>query len=232
MQHSCLIIKSDAKVQGLEKYLVTSEELFCLGVFNDYDEALNKILESKPDILFFQVSEKIPLSFLNEILEYVEELPYIVVLSHDTDLAFSCIKKGVSDYLLLPCKEIEIRKSYLKFINKNNPVEKKTICIKSSGDYHFITIDDIVYLKADNNTTDFFLKNGRTVTAFKTLKCFESQLPFYFLRIHNSYIVNSNFVSRINLGKSKCYLFNNEIVLSFSRTYKENIDALINRIAD
>jgi DNA-binding LytR/AlgR family response regulator len=105
------------------------------------------------------------------------------------------------------------------------------IAIKSNGDYHFISTKDIVYLKADNNTTDFYLQSGKVITAFKTLKHFEQLLPFYFFRIHHSYVINVGHVSRINLGKNQCYLLHNEIALPFSRTYKEAIDTIIIRIS-
>lgn len=105
------------------------------------------------------------------------------------------------------------------------------ICIKSYGDYQFIALKDVVYLQADNNTTDFHLYNGKKLTAYKTLKHYENNLPSFFYRIHNSYIVNSNYVSRINTGKSLCYLNNNEVSVSFSKTFKENIDTIIRKIA-
>lgn len=105
------------------------------------------------------------------------------------------------------------------------------ICIKSYGDYQFIALKDVLYLKADNNTTDFYLFNGKKLTAYKTLKHYENNLPSFFYRIHNSYIVNSNYVSRINTGKQLCYLNNNEISVSFSKTFKDNIDTVIRNIA-
>lgn len=105
------------------------------------------------------------------------------------------------------------------------------ISIKTNGDYHFIKTHDIVYLKADNNTTDFYLQSAKVITAFKTLKYFEKLLPFYFLRIHHGYVINLDHVSRINLGKNQCYLLNNEISLPFSRTYKDNISTIIIRIS-
>ncbi len=106
-----------------------------------------------------------------------------------------------------------------------------TISIKSNGDYNFIRTSEIVYLKADNNTTDFYLKSGKVISAYKTLKHFEKLLPFYFFRIHHGYVINIQYVSRINLGKNSCYLQNNEIILPFSRTYKANIDTVILRIS-
>ena len=111
--------------------------------------------------------------------------------------------------------------------------QKKTsakLCVRSNGDYHFISLDDILYLKADNNTTDIHLITGKVISGFKTLKYYESQLPSYFFRIHNSYVVNLDYVTRINLGKSDCYLLDNTIKIPFSRTYKEQIDLIIKRL--
>lgn len=105
------------------------------------------------------------------------------------------------------------------------------ICIKSHGDYQFIALKDLVYLQADNNTTDFHLVNGKTLSAYKTLKHYENNLPSFFYRIHNSFVVNCNHVSRINTGKSFCYLNNNEVSIPFSKTFKENIDTIIRKIA-
>ena len=112
-------------------------------------------------------------------------------------------------------------------------VEKPLIiCVKSYGDYRFIEASDICYLQADNNSTDIHLHNGEMITAFKTLKHFESILKSPFMRIHNSYIVNIDFVSRIHTGNSVCYIKNSSIKLPFSKTYKENIDAIISNITN
>jgi len=106
------------------------------------------------------------------------------------------------------------------------------ICVKSYGDYRYIDSEDILYFEADNNSTDIHLNNGEMITAFKTLKHFETVLPdAQFLRIHNSYIINVNQVSRIHTGNTVCYIKNSTTKLPFSKSYKENVDLIINRIA-
>ena len=106
------------------------------------------------------------------------------------------------------------------------------ICIKSYGDYRYIDSDDILYFEADNNSTDIHLNNGEMITAFKTLKHFETVLPeSQFLRIHNSYIINVDQVSRIHTGNTVCYIKNSTTKLPFSKSYKDNVDLIINRIA-
>ncbi len=116
------------------------------------------------------------------------------------------------------------------------PAENKTItkteqpliiCIKSYGDYRYIDAKDICYFQADNNSTDIHLNNGEMVTAFKTLKHFEGILPTPFVRIHNSYIVNRNYISRIHTGNTVCYIKNTTTKLPFSKSYKANIDTII-----
>ena len=106
------------------------------------------------------------------------------------------------------------------------------ICIKSYGDYRYIDSNDILYFEADNNSTDIHLNNGEMITAFKTLKHFETVLPqSQFLRIHNSYIINVDQVSRIHTGNTVCYIKNSTTKLPFSKSYKDNVDLIINRIA-
>ena len=98
--------------------------------------------------------------------------------------------------------------------NEKNP---ETLCLKSYSDYHYVDTKDILYLQADNNTTDFVMKDGTTISAYKTLKTYQQQLPKNFVRIHQSYILNTDYVSRINYGKSLCTLKLRKVQLPFSK---------------
>lgn len=106
------------------------------------------------------------------------------------------------------------------------------LCIKSYGDYRYIDARDICYFQADNNSTDIYLNNGEMITAFKTLKHFEGILPHPFVRIHNSYIVNRNCISRIHTGNSVCYIKNTTVKIPFSKSYKANVDIIISDFAN
>ena len=124
----------------------------------------------------------------------------------------------------------ETTKAFPVEVDKSKEDKPLIICVKSYGDYRFIEAKDICYLQADNNSTDIHLFNGEMITAFKTLKHFENVLSFPFIRIHNSYIVNIDYVSRIHTGNSVCYIKNTTTKLPFSKSYKENVDAIINSI--
>ena len=117
----------------------------------------------------------------------------------------------------------------LPILNIEQPL---ILCIKSYGDYRYIDARDINYFQADNNSTDIHLNNGEMITAFKTLKHFEGILPPPFIRIHNSYIVNRNCISRIHTGNAVCYIKNTTVKLPFSKSYKANVDLIISDFAN
>ncbi|MFD2601362.1 LytR/AlgR family response regulator transcription factor [Flavobacterium suzhouense] len=237
MQYSYLIVddnKDNAK-ETLRRF-EDFPEFYCVGVAENREDAINKILELQPQLVFLEICPKnkksnLSLGIISELYRYIDNVPYFIALTASPKYAFEAIQAGVFDYLLTPLNQFDLRKSLLKFQKTNPAIANSTICIKSYGDYQFVSLHDIVYLKADNNTTDFHLQNGRKLTAYKTLKHYEANLPFYFFRIHNSYIVNSNFISRINTGKSLCYLNNSDLSISFSKTFKDNIDTIIRKIA-
>lgn len=120
------------------------------------------------------------------------------------------------------------------FVQQIVPIVEQPLilCIKSYGDYRYIDANDICYFQADNNSTDIHLNNGEMVTAFKTLKHFEGILSSPFTRIHNSYIVNRNYISRIHTGNAVCYIKNTTTKIPFSKSYKENIDGIISDFAN
>lgn len=132
---------------------------------------------------------------------------------------------------VIPLNTEENKNSDVTFTNLDSKDKPLTICVKSYGDYRYINAKDICYLQADNNSTDIHLASGEMITAFKTLKHFESVLKYPFVRIHNSYIVNIDFVSRIHTGNAVCHIKDSTTKLPFSKSYKENIDAIINTIA-
>tara|TARA_R110002167_G_scaffold91083_13_gene245010 strand:+ start:581 stop:1312 length:732 start_codon:yes stop_codon:yes gene_type:complete len=230
MEYSYLIIDSDAtsKLQ-LMHYLEGHGEFDFLALSKNCEEGLNHILKYSPDIVFINLNDKALDYFqmVSELHQYVKDIPLIIGISATKEHAYQAIKSNFFDYWLLPYNEFDIRKSLLK-LRKLAPkvTEPHTLCLQSYKDYHYVDTNDILYLQADNNATDFVMSDGSIINAYKTLKSFEQQLPKNFVRIHQSYILNTNFVARINYGKAICSLKGRKQTLPFSKSYRENIDGL------
>jgi len=229
MQYKYSIIESEKfTIENLQNNFKEFSNYSCIGVSDCFDKSLDLILKHAPNVVFINIDNKVEngylnaFNFVNEMYKYVQEMPYLIALSSTTEHAYTCIKNNFFDYLLKPIKPFELRKTISR-LGKEPMEVSNTLRLKSYKDYRFIEIEDILFLKADNTATDFFMYDGTTVTAYKTLKSFESVLPENFTRIHNSYIVNQNYVSRINFGKSKCSLKKSSFAIPFSKTYKSNV---------
>lgn len=234
MRFSFLIIDdNDSRIREILDLFENFPNYFCAGIVKDNQMAIKQIINLKPQLIIVQIPVQLDdvtvfFETIKESFQYLDTLPYFIAFASKPDYALMAIQSGFSDYLLMPLQLHQLGKSLFKFEKRNPTPMVSTICIKSYSDYHFVALQDILYLKADNNTTDIQLCNGSTVNAFKTLKYFETTLPFYFLRIHKSYIVNINQVSRIHFSKSKCYLNYNEI-LPFSLNYRDNVETIIRK---
>lgn len=261
MPYSYIVVdNSNDKIDETLHMLERFSEFYCAGVALNSERAIDEILEKNPEVVFLGIEgtlqkNDISLAIIGQLHQYLDKLPYFIVIADSQKHAYECIKAGVFDYLVKPLQKIDLIKCLLRIQKQKPPAfnnipqappppvvnetpadtipaeENMRICIKSYGDYQFISLKDVMYLKADNNTTDFYMQSGRKLTAYKTLKHYENNLPPNFYRIHNSYIVNSDFITRISTGKSMCFLNGNEISVSFSKTYKENIDILIRSIS-
>jgi DNA-binding LytR/AlgR family response regulator len=224
---NCLIIENDKKeiekISALENEFIDINFTYTTEV---EETALNLILKNNFNLIFFNLdSSNIILSefLLNISSSYNSKLKFIG-LSSKKESAYKAYNYDFCDFILKPLTELSIRKCILKFKKKQNEKINKTICLKSNKDYRYLCLDEILFLKADNNTTDFYMSDGTKISAYKTLKTFENSLPKNFLRIHKSYIININCISRIHYGKSICSLSNNQHKLPFTKTFIENID--------
>lgn len=231
-------------------------ELTFAGSAANYQLGLNLVLEHRPCLIFLEIAPKdlssnLSLAFINELHRFLFLIPKIVITTAKKELAFEAIQYGVFGYILKPVLRSDVLKTILKLektlpVNHSDPIEEDStplselfakpvkdreqpliLCVKSYGDYRYINANDISYFQADNNSTDIYLNSGEMITAFKTLKHFESILSHPFIRIHNSYIINQNYIARIHSGNSTCYIRNSSKKIPFSKTYKSNVDLII-----
>ena len=223
------IIKPVKRIDFIKSILKIKKSIGEEGVFiaqNQVFNASQELIEQEPQsAVDFQETIEEPLS-PDDIQETVED----EIQSPDD------FQETVEDEKPILDETKELSEEHIPdtFVQQIVPIVEQPLilCIKSYGDYRYIDANDICYFQADNNSTDIHLNNGEMVTAFKTLKHFENILSFPFTRIHNSYIVNRNYISRIHTGNAVCYIKNSATKLPFSKSYKENIDLIISDFAN
>ncbi|MDR0830515.1 MAG: LytTR family transcriptional regulator DNA-binding domain-containing protein [Prevotellaceae bacterium] len=103
-----------------------------------------------------------------------------------------------------------------------NDAPLKQIAVKSNSKINVIPLDDVLFLSSDG---DYVLIHTETSKFLKeqTMKYFETHLPENFIRIHRSFIVNSQKISRVELLEKQTYyliLKNNQRIKMSVAGYK------------
>lgn len=165
----------------------------------------------QPDILFLDVELTDGTSFdiLNEVTYHNYQIIFITGFSEH---AIKAIKVGALDYILKPIDndefveatnkaitELDKNKNIKNFINVSSDFFKgnknKRIVLKTLSTHHIVNENDILYCKSEGMYTTFYLKNDLEVMISKPLKVAEELLSkSIFLKCHQSYIVNKDYV--------------------------------------
>lgn len=100
--------------------------------------------------------------------------------------------------------EKPIQYNILNFFIKQaeNEYKKKTAKLKISYDFkeYLVTIDDILYIQSSKRVCEI-ITNDKTYRCYKKLSDFPKELPEYFARCHQSYIVNANYIASFQSGQ-------------------------------
>lgn len=191
------------------------EEIRVLKCFTNISLAETYIENEEFDILFLDIE----MPFCNGI-DFLKKFFFrnfqVVFTTAYSKYAFDAYKNEILDYLLKPIDVDDIRYVLEKFNKKQLEKKiieeyrnKKTINIYANGQDKIIEQDTIIYCEADGNYTSIYLKGNLKYFVSHNLKYFENNLDENFVRIHNSYLVNVNFIKSFNKKSSILALIDN-----------------------
>ena len=128
--------------------------------------------------------------------------------------------KKVQEERHLPLAE-QFQMLLKKIQGKNNGFNK--IAVPTADGFELIPAEEVIYCEANDNYTHFFLKNKTKIIACRILKEIEIQMqdfPF-FVRVHNSYLVNLNEVTKYIRGEGGYLIMSDGSSINVSRSRKE-----------
>lgn len=97
--------------------------------------------------------------------------------------------------------------------------------------YQAVPANEIVYIEAEGDYLNFYLKDDKKVLLRCTMKKIESRLPAqHFLRIHRSYLVNTLRIRSFDTTENTLCLNGTEKVLPLNRKCRERLFEMINVI--
>jgi len=245
-----LIIEDEPAVRKEIEWLLQQETQFnLLGSASSVAESMVLIKATKPELVLMDIQLTDGTAF--DILNQLEEIPFkIIFITAYNHFAVNAIKFGALDYLLKPLDDTEFKAALSKIatngINQLSAQAQQITLLKTQNNVaesnlesrivlhtleyvQILQLSEIIYCQSEGGYTNFFLTEGRRIMISKPLKFYDDLLPEkWFLRPHQSYLVNISFVDKFL--KSGTIVLKNKTEIPVSGRRKDYIIQRINQI--
>ena len=215
------LVVDDEKIsiKVFEQLLSQFKEIEIIASVQNVDDAVEAIYEHQPDIVFLdvQMPKKNGFDLLAEIKNFEFQPTIIFVTAHD-EYAIKAIRHSAFDYLLKPVKLIDLQESFKRYLeNRKNFTDKQNINslikflllrkiqFKTRTNSIFVNPNDIIYIEADGNYAELFLRNNKYYLISSYLSEVHEKLPVNsFFRINRSIVINMDYLEQIDRKKRIC----------------------------
>ena len=220
------------------------KDIQIIGEATTIDEAIILFKEFKPNLIFLDIDLKIGTGFdFLRLIAKEDHADYdIIFTTAFNQFAIKAIKYSAFDYLLKPIDTDELVKSItrLKKQLKNKETKKRINLILANQDENsglssrltlatndqirFVSIETIIRCEASHNYTTFYFTDQPKIMVSKTIKEFADILEQHrFFRIHQSHLVNLNYVVSFLKEDGGVLLLKNGDKIIVSRRKKEDV---------
>jgi two-component system LytT family response regulator len=245
-----IIIEDEENVKiSIEKKL----EQFCpevniIGWANNVKNAVNLIVETKPDLVLLDI--KLPDGTGFDILKILQPINFkLIFLTAYNEYATEAFRFSAIDYLVKPVQVEELKQAIAKasqtinlqsiesrldtlFNNINNLSKKeKRLVLHTTESIRVVELSEIIRLEADINYTRFYLTDGKEILVSKTLKEYVEMLCSYnFFRSHKSHLINMDYFKSFEKADGGYILLKNNQQVPLSIRNKDNMLELLKKM--
>jgi two-component system, LytTR family, response regulator len=208
------------------------------------EDAILLIRQHKPDVIFLDIEmpRMSGLRMLNELTDYTGEIIFTTAYNH---YAVDAIRMSAFDYLVKPVSISDLQNAIARLVKSKQSETKERldilrqsfsehksqedkIALPTSEGLDFLQIKNIIRIESSSNYSRIFLSNGKSMLVIRLLKDFEDILtPYRFFRVHNSHLINLNYIQKYIRGEGGQVVLQNGDVVDVARRKKEEFIRLI-----
>ena len=205
----------------IKAYLKAYPEIEIVQECGDGFEGVKAIQQHQPDLLFLDI--QMPKINGFEMLELVDQKPSVIFITAYDSFAIKAFEANAVDYLLKPVAEERFHSAILKWKSKLTPTspdpmervlnemstttaQQNRIVVKTGSKVKIIPIHDIQFIEADDDFVKITTQEGSFLKN-KTMNFYEQSLdPAQFVRVHRSYILHINQITKIEPYQKETHL--------------------------
>jgi two-component system LytT family response regulator len=208
------------------------------------EEGLLLLKQHQPDVVFLDIEMPKMSGFrmLEELGEYDFDIIFTTAYNH---YSIDAIRISAFDYLVKPIgiedlqQAVErLHKTYNKQTKEKIDILKKSlsdnrsqedkIAISTSEGIEFIPIKNILHIESKSNYSKIYMPENKNIMVTKILKDFEEMLlPYNFYRVHNSHLINLNYIKKYIRSEGGHVMLQDGTVIDISRRKKEEFLKMI-----
>jgi two-component system LytT family response regulator len=192
----------------LKRLLKAFPEITVVGEARHADEALEKIEELRPDLLFLDIQMPGRNGF--ELLETLNHLPSVIFTTAFDEYALKAFEVNALDYLLKPIEPKRLAAAVGKVLERapksNRPQEQhvfedsRQVFVKEGESCWFVRLDQIRLLESEGNYTRLYFDTHKPLI-LRSLNYLEGRLdPKLFFRASRKHIINLRWVVALEQG--------------------------------
>jgi two-component system LytT family response regulator len=178
---------------------------------------LKAIQKQKPDLIFLDI--QMPRLSGFELLELLEEVPAVIFTTAFDEYAIQAFEVNAVDYLLKPYSQIRFREAVTRFLENREkqsrniatmlmdktPEPVTRMVVRWNHDVVVLPLSEIQLFEAADDYVKLITEKGEYLKK-KTLQSVDDSLPAgQFVRIHRSYLLNIQFLDKIELYDKESY---------------------------
>jgi two-component system LytT family response regulator len=214
-----IIIDDEPLARSIVKeYLQPYSDIEVVAECNDGFEGMKAIQQYQPDLVFLDI--QMPKINGFEMLELIENPPSVIFTTAFDEFAIKAFELNATDYLLKPFSKERFDKAVQKYPGQSvaqqptavvetaaqSPAQQNRIVVKDGSKIKIIPVNQIHYLEAADDYVKIVTADG-TFLKKRTMGFFEQSLSqYHFVRIHRSYIVNTQLITRIDAYEKESHL--------------------------
>jgi two-component system LytT family response regulator len=239
MLRSVIIEDEAAAREALKNYIAKyCPQVQLLGEAVNAQEAVGLLHELQPELVFLDV--EMPFGNAFDVLEACKDLSFeTIFVTAFSEYSLRALNQSAAYYLLKPVSieelivavnkvQQQIEKQQLFNRNKiildnfrEERIDKRQVILPTLEGFEVVKMDEIIQLQGNGNFTDIYLTTGSKKMVCRFLKHFEDILPYPFLRIHKSHIINLQHVKSYHKGAGGTVMLSNGREVDISPTYKD-----------
>jgi len=210
-----LIIEDESPARDLLRFMLKDHpEIEVIGECGDGFCGAKEIKDKRPDLIFLDIQMPKLTGF--ELLEVLDERPQVIFTTAFDQYAIRAFELNAVDYLLKPFSRERFDDALAKAVSRigmetEEPVRIENlittvteaegyltrIVFRKGAGIKIIPLNNISYLAAEDDYVMIYYNEGKALKP-KTMKYYEEHLPpSLFLRIHRSFMVNVEHITRL-----------------------------------